>query len=62
MAVLELLPHPLSGARHSDARWRVLWNGVDVSQELPCGSNEGLGCPEAALLRMLEGDRVPSNG
>ena len=62
MAVLELLPRPLSGARHSDAYWRVLWNGVDVSPELPCGATEGLGCPEAALLRMLEGDSVPSNG
>ena len=36
-----------------DVRWRVLWNGHDVSTNLPCGTAK-LGCEESAMLRMFE--------
>lgn len=42
-------------------RWRILWNGLDVSHQLPCGATGNLGCKEAELLEMLSSDS-PAKG
>lgn len=49
-------------ATHSESvRWRILWNGLDVSHQLPCGATGNLGCKEAELLEMLSSDS-PAKG
>lgn len=51
-----LLLERWSATHSKSVRWRILWNGLDVSHQLPCGATGNLGCKEAELLEMLSSD------
>ncbi|CAK9065596.1 unnamed protein product [Durusdinium trenchii] len=52
-------------ARHEEVRWRILWNGLDVSV-LVCGDvgdpSSPRGCEESLILRMLDANRTGAWG
>ncbi len=56
MLLLERWSTKSAESSASANRWRILWNGLDVSHHLSCGASGNLGCGEAELLEMLSSD------